>query len=214
MFFKWYSIGYAMKHSETMSHFSWIFYHWQDLDRGSWRIHRFLSGTRESGSISKSQPRWPEFQESWSPNWPSKRKKCCIIIIVIVIVIVLLIIIIIIICNWLLLISSFFALFDPWLRNCEPFKCHLCVSPRPLLRPWVSQRYCGTVWAPLGSCERWNDHSAASPACSWKMGVFPQKNQRVDEAHTEKINTNPKNMIYKNHQRMNEKTGYTQWFWL
>jgi hypothetical protein len=41
------------------------------------------------------------------------------------------------------------------------------------------------------------------------MGVFPQKNQRVDEAHTEKINTNPKNMIYKNHQRMNEKTGYT-----
>ena len=155
-----------------MSHFSWIFYHWQDLDRGSWRIHRFLSGTRESGSISKSQPRWPEFQESWSPNWPSKRKKCCIIIIIII-------------CNWLLLISSFFALFDPWFRNCEPFNWHLCVSPRPLVRPWVSQRYCGTVWEPLGSRERWNDHSAASPACSWKMGVFPQKTQRVDEAHTQ-----------------------------
>ena len=74
-------------------------------------------------------------------------------------------------------LHTFRSLFDPWLRNLSSplYQCHLCESiPAPVVRPWVSQRYCGTVWEPLGSRERWNDHSAASPACERWDGL-PQK---------------------------------------
>ena len=54
-------------------------------------------------------------------------------------------------------------------------------------RSLVSRGRRGTLW-----------HSSMFPATSWF-------------AHTQ--TTHPNNMIYF-HQRMNENTGYTQWFWL
>ena len=42
------------------------------------------------------------------------------------------------------------------------------------------------------------------------VGSFSTKKTEGGRSPHEKTNTNPKNMIYKNHQRMNENTGYTQ----